>query len=131
MEASIMSGTYLDVGAVTLLKDFLNPISISRKVLTDSPHSLLGADGAKTFALEKVSDSRFFLLSCFLCFKSFTVLFVFQGFETVPRDSLISPHAKNALEQFLKHGEFGRTEIGTSDVPTYLFIYCLTSILTY
>lgn len=49
-----MSGENLDVGAVTLLKDFLHPITIARKVLTDSPHSLLGAEGAKLFALEKV-----------------------------------------------------------------------------
>lgn len=55
MEASIMCGKNLDVGAVTLVKDFLHPISIARKVLSDSPHSLLGADGAKMFALEKVT----------------------------------------------------------------------------
>lgn len=54
MEASIMCGHKLDVGAVTLLKDFSHPISIARKVLTDSPHSLLGGEGAKIFALEKV-----------------------------------------------------------------------------
>ncbi|XP_049868917.1 probable isoaspartyl peptidase/L-asparaginase GA20639 [Pectinophora gossypiella] len=90
MEASIMSGTKLDVGAVTLIKDFLHPISIAHKVLTDSPHSLLGGEGAKLFALEK-------------------------GFKTVPPESLISENAKNALDKFLKHGEFGRTEIGTKD----------------
>ncbi|XP_022128779.2 probable isoaspartyl peptidase/L-asparaginase GA20639 isoform X2 [Pieris rapae] len=87
MEASIMSGKNLDVGAVTLIKDFEHPISIAHKVLSDSPHSLLGAEGAKIFALEK-------------------------GFQTVPPESLISENAKHALEEFLKHGEFGRTEIG-------------------
>ncbi|KAJ2945991.1 hypothetical protein O0L34_g4910 [Tuta absoluta] len=90
MEASIMSGTKLDVGAITLVKDFMHPISIAHKILTDSPHSLLGGEGAKLFALEK-------------------------GFKTVPPESLISQHAKDALQKFLKHGEFGRTEIGTSD----------------
>lgn len=54
MEASIMSGNNLDVGAVTLIKDFAHPISIAHKVLSDSPHSLLGGEGAKLFALEKV-----------------------------------------------------------------------------
>lgn len=54
MEASIMSGSKLDVGAVTLIKEFANPISIAHKVLIDSPHSLLGGEGAKLFALEKV-----------------------------------------------------------------------------
>ncbi|CAH2037298.1 unnamed protein product, partial [Iphiclides podalirius] len=90
MEASIMSGKDLDVGAVTLVKDFLHPISIAHKVLTDSPHSLLGGQGAKEFALEK-------------------------GFQPVPPESLISDNAKAALNDFLKHGEFGRTEIGIAE----------------
>ncbi|XP_045771977.1 probable isoaspartyl peptidase/L-asparaginase CG7860 isoform X2 [Maniola jurtina] len=87
MEASIMRGEDLNVGAVTLVKDFSHPISIAHKVLTDSPHSFLGGEGAKLFALEK-------------------------GFTTVPPESLISENAKKALEEFLQHGEFGRTEIG-------------------
>ena len=90
MEASIMSGTNLDVGAVTLMKDFAHPISIAHKVLTDSPHSLIGGEGAKMFALDK-------------------------GFEPVPPESLISENAKQALDNFLKHGVFGRTEIGVQD----------------
>ncbi|XP_045771982.1 probable isoaspartyl peptidase/L-asparaginase CG7860 isoform X4 [Maniola jurtina] len=53
MEASIMRGEDLNVGAVTLVKDFSHPISIAHKVLTDSPHSFLGGEGAKLFALEK------------------------------------------------------------------------------
>ncbi|XP_030028791.1 probable isoaspartyl peptidase/L-asparaginase CG7860 [Manduca sexta] len=90
MEASIMRGEDLNVGAVTLVKDFAHPISIAHKVLTDSPHSLLGGEGAKLFALDK-------------------------GFPTVPPESLISENAKQALKDFLKHGEFGRTEIGIMD----------------
>lgn len=54
MEASIMRGSDLNVGGVTLVKEFLHPIKIAHKVLTDSPHSLLGGEGAKLFALEKV-----------------------------------------------------------------------------
>ncbi|XP_061713155.1 isoaspartyl peptidase/L-asparaginase isoform X2 [Cydia pomonella] len=90
MEASIMCGKNLDVGAVTLIKDFLHPISIAHRVLTDSPHSLLGAEGAKLFALEK-------------------------GFETVPPESLISENAKAALQKILKDGDYTRTEIGVAD----------------
>lgn len=30
-------------------------------------------------------------------------------------ESLITQHAKDALKDFLKHGEFGRTEIGEKD----------------
>ncbi|XP_045448522.1 probable isoaspartyl peptidase/L-asparaginase GA20639 [Melitaea cinxia] len=90
MEASMMCGKNLDVGAVALVKDFPHPISIAHKVLTNSPHSLLGGEGAKIFALE-------------------------MGFSTVPPESLISENAKNALNDFLKQGEFGRTEIGVKD----------------
>ncbi|XP_035432310.2 probable isoaspartyl peptidase/L-asparaginase GA20639 isoform X1 [Spodoptera frugiperda] len=90
MEASIMRGQDLNVGGVTLVKEFLHPISIAHKVLTDSPHSLLGGEGAKLFALEK-------------------------GFKPIPPESLISENAKRALDRFLKHGEFGRTEIGPKD----------------
>ncbi|XP_026324940.1 isoaspartyl peptidase/L-asparaginase-like [Hyposmocoma kahamanoa] len=85
MEASMMSGTNLDVGAVTLIKDFPHPISIAHKVLTESPHAFLGGEGAKLFALEK-------------------------GFTTVPPESLISGNAREALRKFLVHGELGRAE---------------------
>lgn len=90
MEASIMRGQDLNVGGVTLVREFLHPISIAHKVLTDSPHSLLGGEGAKLFALEK-------------------------GFKPIPPESLISENAKKALENFLKRGDFGRTEIGPND----------------
>ncbi|CAB3229951.1 unnamed protein product [Arctia plantaginis] len=90
MEASIMRGSDLNVGGVTLVKEFLHPIKIAHKVLTDSPHSLLGGEGAKLFALEK-------------------------GFQPIPSESLITEHAKEALENFLKHGDHGRTEIGSPD----------------
>lgn len=90
MEASIMCGQDLNVGAVTLVKDFMHPISIARKVLTDSPHSLLGGEGAKLFALKK-------------------------GFELISPESLISESAKEALKDFLEHGDIGRTEIGVKD----------------
>ncbi|XP_068631872.1 probable isoaspartyl peptidase/L-asparaginase GA20639 isoform X2 [Battus philenor] len=91
MEASIMCGKNLDVGAVTLIKDFLHPISIARKVLTDSPHSFLGGAGAREFALEK-------------------------GFPTVPPQSLISDNAIAALKKFLEQGgEFGETETGLAE----------------
>lgn len=90
MEASMMCGKNLDVGAVTLIKDFANPISIAHRVLTDSPHSLLGGEGAKKFALEK-------------------------NFTQVPNESLITLQAKDSLKRFLEHGEFGRTEIGEID----------------
>ncbi|XP_028027155.1 probable isoaspartyl peptidase/L-asparaginase GA20639 isoform X1 [Bombyx mandarina] len=90
MEASIMWGQDLNSGAVTLIKEFQHPISIARKVLTDTPHSFLGGNGAKLFALEK-------------------------GFQQVPPESLISESAKEALNDFLNKGDDQRTEIGKKD----------------
>ncbi|XP_072931895.1 probable isoaspartyl peptidase/L-asparaginase CG7860 [Epargyreus clarus] len=90
MDASIMSGKDLNLGAVTLVKDFLHPISIAHKVLTDSPHTFIGGEGVKLFALEK-------------------------GFDTVPPESLVTESAKKALEDFLQNRELGKTETGNHD----------------
>jgi isoaspartyl peptidase/L-asparaginase-like protein (Ntn-hydrolase superfamily) len=38
-------------GAVAFLQDFMHPISVARKVMTETPHSLLVGVGAKKFAL--------------------------------------------------------------------------------
>lgn len=54
----------------------------------------------------------------------------FQGFPTAKPECLITQHAKDALKDFLKHGEFGRTEVGEKDevifitksVPNHIFI---------
>lgn len=39
----------------------------------------------------------------------------------MPPESLISDNARHALEEFLKHGEFGRTEIGMKNEVSLLF----------
>lgn len=50
MCASIMDGKNLNAGAVAIVKDIANPISLARLVMEKSPHVLLGAEGAKKFA---------------------------------------------------------------------------------
>ncbi len=42
-----------NAGAVSYLKQISHPISVARKVLEDSPHTLLSGEGALRFALEK------------------------------------------------------------------------------
>lgn len=89
MGASIMDGRDLNAGAVALLQDVANPISVARRVMERTPHVLLGAHGASMFARE-------------------------QGFTTVSPTSLVSDYARQALEEFKRTG-YVRTEIGASN----------------
>jgi len=75
MDAGIMDGATRLLGAVTLIKHFRHPISLARKVMEETPHHLLGGDGAEAFALE-------------------------MGFEAVPNDFFI---VERRLEDYEKH----------------------------
>jgi beta-aspartyl-peptidase (threonine type) len=50
LDAAIMDGSTLNAGAITGIKTVKNPISLARKVMTDSKHVFFSADGAETFA---------------------------------------------------------------------------------
>ncbi|XP_050510558.1 isoaspartyl peptidase/L-asparaginase [Diabrotica virgifera virgifera] len=86
MDASIMVGSTLSAGAVTVVKDIKHPISLARLVMEKTPHVLLAADGASKFAKD-------------------------HGFPTTDPVSLISPDAKKALAEFIRKGG-DLTEIG-------------------
>ncbi|MDG2195157.1 MAG: isoaspartyl peptidase/L-asparaginase [Polaribacter sp.] len=53
MDASIMTGNDLNAGAVAGVKNVKNPISLARKVMTNSNHVLLSGEGASLFAKEQ------------------------------------------------------------------------------
>ena len=63
LDASIMDGRDLSCGAVAGVTRVKNPISLARRVMTDTRHILLAADGADRFArqlgLERVKQSYF------------------------------------------------------------------------
>ncbi|NSW89608.1 MAG: N(4)-(beta-N-acetylglucosaminyl)-L-asparaginase [Firmicutes bacterium] len=53
LDAAIMDGEDLSIGAVMGVKGYKNPISIARKVLTDTPCNILVGQGAEDFAARK------------------------------------------------------------------------------
>lgn len=52
LDALIMDGVTMDVGGVGLLRNVKNAISVARKVLENTKHSLLGGELAAKFAVE-------------------------------------------------------------------------------
>jgi N4-(beta-N-acetylglucosaminyl)-L-asparaginase len=53
LDAAIMDGRTMRIGAVAGVKGFRHPISIARKVLTDTEYNLLVGAGAELFALNQ------------------------------------------------------------------------------
>lgn len=64
LDAAIMDGSKLNAGAITGVTTVKNPISLARKVMTDSKHVFFAADGAETYAdqtdVERVDPSYFY-----------------------------------------------------------------------
>jgi beta-aspartyl-peptidase (threonine type) len=52
LDAIIMDGRDLDVGAVMAVKHVRHPVTLARLIMTKSKHSILASDGAETFARE-------------------------------------------------------------------------------
>lgn len=50
MDALIMDGKTLDLGAIAVVKNIKNPICLARRVMTESAHSFLVGPGAEQFA---------------------------------------------------------------------------------
>jgi len=63
LDASIMDGRNRACGAVTSVRTVKHPISLARRVMTDTPHVLLGGTGAEQFArqigAEEVDNTYF------------------------------------------------------------------------
>lgn len=63
LDSSIMDGRTLDAGAVSGVKNIKNPILLARAVMEKSPHVMMQAHGAETFAtsqgIETADDAYF------------------------------------------------------------------------
>lgn len=64
MDAAIMDGRDLSAGAVAAVDNIANPIQLARRVMTESEHVMLIAEGAMRFAdhcgMERVPENYFF-----------------------------------------------------------------------
>ena len=62
LDASIMDGPVSAAGAVSCIRDIVNPISVARRVMEATPHVMLSGAGALAFAraqgFEEVEDHR-------------------------------------------------------------------------
>ena len=92
LDAGIMDGESLKIGAVAALQHYGNPISIARRVLEYSHHHLLVGAGAEAFAAD-------------------------QGFVAIPNEALIVPREQELYAAF-RAGErttadsFGNDTVG-------------------
>lgn len=61
MDALIMDGSNLDMGAIASVTRLRHPITLARRVMTDTPHNFLVGDGAEAFAdqigMERIDQS--------------------------------------------------------------------------
>lgn len=80
LDAGVMDGESLKVGAVAAIQHYANPISIARRVLEKTDHHLLVAEGAERFAAS-------------------------EGFEAITNDMLIVERERAAYKRFIM-GEF-------------------------
>ena len=92
LDASIMDGTTLACGAVAGLRTVRHPITLARRVMTDTPHVLLMGDGAEDFA---------------------TV----AGVERVPNDWFDTEPRRRMLEEVLRERARGGTAVAPRAMP--------------
>jgi L-asparaginase / beta-aspartyl-peptidase len=90
LDAGLMEGASLKVGAVAAVRRFKNPISVARRVLEASEHHFLVGPGAEAFAEA-------------------------QGFVPVDNRSLVVPRERASFEAFLRGERTAADSFGPAD----------------
>lgn len=115
LESSIMEGSSKSCGANMLLKTVKNPISLARKVMTDTPHLCLGGVGAEAFAatcgITPVENSYFRTA------KRVAQLVRAQETNSVANDHDLDQDDEEEEEELDEHGEnVNEKDMGTGTV---------------
>jgi beta-aspartyl-peptidase (threonine type) len=78
MDAMIMDGSNMEIGAITGVHDIFHPISLAKKVMEKTEYNFLGPKGAMEIA------------------KS-------EGFQILPPGTLETPSRRRALDNWLRN----------------------------
>lgn len=89
MDALIMNGINLRSGSVAAVSGLRNPISLARKVMENTPHCMLVAEGANAFAREQG-----------IVVTRVNILYIRAGFAFVAQDELVTEGAKKEFEEY-------------------------------
>lgn len=78
MDAMIMDGKTMEMGAVTGVEDIFHPITLARRVMEKTEFNFLGPKGANALAKQ-------------------------EGFQILPKGALITPNRKTSLDNWLRN----------------------------
>lgn len=78
MDAMIMDGSNMEIGAVTGVQDIFHPISLAKRVMKKSEYNFLGPPGAMSMARS-------------------------EGFQILPPSTLETPSRRRSLNSWLQN----------------------------
>lgn len=93
MDAIIMDGRTMDIGAVTAVQDIYHPITLARRVMEKIEYNFLGSAGAMKFAKD-------------------------EGFKFLPPGTLVTDYSRDSLARWMANQGLNAT--GKRDVCTAL-----------
>lgn len=122
LDAMIMDGQTLNTGAVACVKNIANPISLARKLMTDTSHCMLAGEGALKFARKidfPISEDPSLLISnrsqqLYLEKKSKQENLEESASSKSKDSNLQDDHKKKTETQFDEHDTVGAVAIDTN-----------------
>jgi beta-aspartyl-peptidase (threonine type) len=108
MDAAIMDGRTLDVGAVTGVRNVRNPIELATEVMTNSNHVFLSGKGASDFAIKqgiKLEPDEYFFSQ-----------FRYDQWKAIrDSDTYSLDHTHQRLEELMRDKKFGTVGAAACD----------------
>lgn len=112
MDASIMEGSKLDAGAVTMLRRIKNPIALAKLIMEKSEHVFLSGDGAEEFA--KINGMQFESEKYFHTDMRYSQLLEAQSEDRIALDHNIEIAKKFGTVGAVAKDKYGNLAAGTS-----------------